>query len=748
MKVQRSRKRPGRHRLGVIGALALLAFCAQLLLAAPAGAVPYTGGLSPTIFDGRADLNGDNQVTGRDDSNNFYGDTDIIDGMLDCDAWATPNDGTAGSGVIDTDDDCTLIGYDGTADGVTIAVNDGLFDWPDGPLPTVFNAGDPDNPDVGDSDFAWSAISGRVDSNGDEVIDALDCTFGLIGETVDAGAGDMTDGADILGNTQSNTNPCGFGNPPEAANNGLVDLNSDGEITALDSCTNGCFLRHNVTLGVVQAEEPGPFVAPAGAFTGGFSPTIISGRADLNGDGIVNGRDDSNNFYGDTDIIDGFLDCDGWASDNDGAAGDGVITAADNCTLIGVDGTADGVTINVVAGEFQVADGPLPTVFNAGDPDNPDVSDSDFAWSTIGGRVDSNGNEFIDPDDCHFGLIGETVDAGAGDMTDGADILGSAATCGFATPPDAADNGLVDLNSDGDITAAADSCNNCFFGHDVDTGFVMALGQAETLDLSPPTDTNPEDTAHTVTAHVEDEDGDPVAGVIVRFTVTGVNPTTGTGTTNASGNATFTYTGANVGTDTITAFADTDGDTMNDVGEPEDTASKTWTVVTIVECPGFEGDPRNDVVGTPGPDVLEGTAGADIICGLGGNDILIGRGGNDLLLGGAGADVLRGGAGADTLRGGGGNDTLRGGGGNDTLRGGGGNDRLLGGGGNDTLRGGAGADTLRGGVGNDRLFGGGGNDLLVGGRGRDLLDGGRGSNDSCFGGPGRDSMVRCESGRA
>src|SRR5215218_10679802 len=169
--------------------------------------------------------------------------------------------------------------------------------------------------------------------------------------------------------------------------------------------------------------------APAAArpLTGGFSPTIINGAADLNGDGVVNGRDDSNAFYGDTSIIDGFLDCDNWTTDNDGTAGDGVIDVNDNCTLIGYDGTADGVTINVVAGEFQVADGPLPTVFNAADPDNPDVSDSDFAWSAIGGRVDSNGNEFIDPDDCHFGLVGETVDAGLGDPTDGADILGSGA---------------------------------------------------------------------------------------------------------------------------------------------------------------------------------------------------------------------------------------------------------------------------------------------------------------------------------
>jgi Ca2+-binding RTX toxin-like protein len=360
--------------------------------------------------------------------------------------------------------------------------------------------------------------------------------------------------------------------------------------------------------------------APAGAapYTGGFSPTIVSGGADLNGDGVVNGRDDASEFYGSTHIIDGNLDCNAWGPfANDGSAGDGVIGGGDDCSLVGFDGTPDGVTIDVVNGVFQVANGPLPTVFNAADPDNPDVGASDFAWSAINGRVDSNGDEAISGDDCHFGLIGQTVDAGAGsDMTDGADILGNpgANECQFVTPPNTADNGLVDLNSDTDSTAADSCTNGCFFGLDVQTGIVQAQA-----------------------------------------------------------------------------------------------------------CPGFAGDPRNQVVGTSGPDVLVGTAGADIICGRGDNDVLVGHGGNDLLLGGAGRDVLRGGAGRDNLRGHSGADVLRGGGG---------------------------ADVLRGGTGPDRLFGGGGNDRLLGNGGNDRLDGGRGSRDRCFGGPGRDSVVRCEIGRA
>ena len=315
-----ARARTGRRRVATFGALALMAITVQLQLAGPATAAAYTGGLSPTIVDGGADLNGDNDVTGRDDSNAFYGDTAIIDGGLDCDAWLASNDGTGGDLAITVDDDCTLVGVDGTVDGVTIDVIDGEFQTGDGPLPTVFNAAEPDNPDVGDSDFAWSTIGGKVDSNGNETINANDCTFGWIGQANDVGLGTPTEGADVLGNTQQDTNPCGFAVAPPASMNGLVDLNSDETITGADSC-DACILGHDLTDGLVQDTSTHP--APDDALTGGFSPTIWAGLADLNGDDVVTGADDSNAFYGGTAIIDGALDCDAWTSDNDGASGSG-----------------------------------------------------------------------------------------------------------------------------------------------------------------------------------------------------------------------------------------------------------------------------------------------------------------------------------------------------------------------------------------------------------------------------------------
>jgi hypothetical protein len=121
------------QRMLFIALVSLLALCIPLLLAGPAGAGSLTGGFSPTIVGQGADVNGNGIVNASDDANAFYGDTSIIDGKLDCDAWGTTaNDGSAGSGTITTADDCSLVGYDGTPDGITIEVVDGAFQVADG----------------------------------------------------------------------------------------------------------------------------------------------------------------------------------------------------------------------------------------------------------------------------------------------------------------------------------------------------------------------------------------------------------------------------------------------------------------------------------------------------------------------------------------------------------------------------------------------------------------------------------------
>jgi hypothetical protein len=102
-----------------------------------------------------------------------------------------------------------------------------------------------------------------------------------------------------------------------------------------------------------------------------------------------------------------------------------------------------------------------------------------------------------------------------------------------------------------------------------------------TLDLQPATATNTVDDQHCVTATVQDQFGNVTPGITVDFsvvpTVTRV-PSSGTAVTDALGQATFCYTSALTGTDTITAFADTDLSGDQNGTEPSDTASKTWVL--------------------------------------------------------------------------------------------------------------------------------------------------------------------------
>ncbi|GAA3955922.1 T9SS type A sorting domain-containing protein [Hymenobacter algoricola] len=92
-------------------------------------------------------------------------------------------------------------------------------------------------------------------------------------------------------------------------------------------------------------------------------------------------------------------------------------------------------------------------------------------------------------------------------------------------------------------------------------------------------------TSHCITATARDQFNNPVVGVRVDFTVSGVNSASGFENTNASGVATFCYTGLNPGTDNVTGA----------VGSVSQTAQFIWTggcsivlsaALTKVTCPG------------------------------------------------------------------------------------------------------------------------------------------------------------------
>jgi hypothetical protein len=136
-------------------------------------------------------------------------------------------------------------------------------------------------------------------------------------------------------------------------------------------------------------------------------------------------------------------------------------------------------------------------------------------------------------------------------------------------------------------TTAAEHTITATYGgdpiHDGSTGttsVTVTPGPPATVTLDPLAAENPVDTRHCVTATVEDRFGNPTPGISVVFTVTGSNSTSGSGTTDAVGEAEFCYRGRLFGLDTIDAFADTDDDGTRDLGEPTAVppATKLWLV--------------------------------------------------------------------------------------------------------------------------------------------------------------------------
>jgi len=129
------------------------------------------------------------------------------------------------------------------------------------------------------------------------------------------------------------------------------------------------------------------------------------------------------------------------------------------------------------------------------------------------------------------------------------------------------------------------------------------------------------------------------------------------------------------------------------------------SVEVPVECAGItlNGPP---IFGTSGKDNLVGTPGNDLIFGFEGDDSINGNNGNDCIVGGEGNDSIRGNNGNDVILGGSGNDSLKGNHGNDRLYGEEGSDSLEGENGDDYLDGGPDSDSLKGENGTDTCLNG------------------------------------------
>ena len=109
----------------------------------------------------------------------------------------------------------------------------------------------------------------------------------------------------------------------------------------------------------------------------------------------------------------------------------------------------------------------------------------------------------------------------------------------------------------------------------------------DTVALSPAAGSGQVGTAHTVQARVSGL-GAAAPGVPVHFAVTGAVSDTDSCTTDATGTCSITYQGpSEPGSDTITAYADPNGNGSRDDGEPQGAA--TWTWQDTASTPGDAG---------------------------------------------------------------------------------------------------------------------------------------------------------------
>ena len=189
-----------------------------------------------------------------------------------------------------------------------------------------------------------------------------------------------------------------------------------------------------------------------------------------------------------------------------------------------------------------------------------------------------------------------TDGAGIADVTVRFEVTGTVTASGSCTT---APSGGCDFTYDGPTTPGVDSIG-AFADTDGD-GFqdpdepgnsaskAWVAAAPASVGLTPSSAEGPVGTSHTVTAAVADGLANPVGGVTVRFSVGGAVSANDQCVTGPDGRCAVSYTGPTApGADTITAFADTDGNGLHDAGEPSGSATKTWVAgapATVVLAP-------------------------------------------------------------------------------------------------------------------------------------------------------------------
>lgn len=145
------------------------------------------------------------------------------------------------------------------------------------------------------------------------------------------------------------------------------------------------------------------------------------------------------------------------------------------------------------------------------------------------------------------------------------------------------DNGATQITVE---TENPSDDDNIFFAGFTIQGGTGVVGEGITL--APSSATNPVGTDHTVTATVQDDEGNPIEGRDVDFEImAGPNSgTTGGGITDGNGEATFTWSSSATGTDVVIA------ETVAGNGDPltSNEAEKTWTSSATCDVPTLSDD--------------------------------------------------------------------------------------------------------------------------------------------------------------
>jgi hypothetical protein len=117
-------------------------------------------------------------------------------------------------------------------------------------------------------------------------------------------------------------------------------------------------------------------------------------------------------------------------------------------------------------------------------------------------------------------------------------------------------------------------------GQSVTVSVTWHFSLTSALELVAPGATQTAGQTATVPVTARTNDGAPDAGRSVAYTITGVNPSAGAVTTAADGTAAISWLGAKVGTDTLTAFVDRDGNGIWDVNtEPRQIVTVTFAAL-------------------------------------------------------------------------------------------------------------------------------------------------------------------------